>query len=1219
MYSVVEYFDKWIMCLKGIKMIDQFELQKDSSLINSYLIKHNTHPIDEYVEFAWNPALFFAKIILASQNNTTLNENSIQTEIAKYNQVKGTNVSLDFLLNRFWLRKVLGQIKISASVLRLFLVDEIVEIPEEINDDELIENFRFMCFLIKKYKYEDSRTCEIPADVFGSIYAEFRNFYPKMPKLDTLLQDYLITKENEKYVFVLWRLEQNFKKSFLSAYILYSLFQNSDPSQDAKILKEWLVATRFIFCPEAFESLSEWYKERYVKTALELLRNELDLEDGHENEKFWLNEDLCNYSNYSAEDVLLRKGLSNYTIKSKEPFVRWLKVFSNREGGVELLDFSIREDCVKLLQSLLIYTIRNPNAIDVLDLFENKSYLLYQAVFYLIRSNPAYLLVFIDDKRYGLIFFCSFLVLCEDSFNKGCADEHIPFKLINKYAVLFCEKNLICKENYHDASLLLMFLIKGMYNSRWPALHRNVYEKICSLSLFKNPTQAFVTDALDCYENNAKDIWKQRVQQIKICEFKYLFFFYTKARTFDNNQCFDLIRVLYEDSVLRNEKFNYWSEWNEIGLLEWDLFFNQLCDIGLLRDFCLSIFSYLSFDEKESGYDKKYSSPKKLRLHLKILCSVYSEWRKYESNEKVEILEECIVTILRNCFVNKIEEKKIAVFNQLYESRWGADFSTELFPQVIEVLKSFSEPNRKSVLLAMSKGDDLRLMIKAYNLIDDEEDRSFLKGLMDFSIDVEKSISFFDEYISFLQDLYKSHINNEFADKLFEKLEKLIENRAKGQIIAPFVLNAQILKLYSLFWHDDEMGLLEYKCPYVDSEGLYRDSLINLENERCFLLILMYMKKGKNDDALKIVKRIRCQDSDYFALKYKSFALYVSVFYTENGYNYAELLKECDSLIEVTNNKMGLNEKISYDGLQYLYYAKVSILEKIGDLEKLYKFYNSVEDDYRAELEFSKTVVTCLRNQGRNETAFKVCNAIRPSEKEKMEYEKLKKSIPAENEISRLASSYKDILCLSKEDRFKVLPDVVCKHRENVGSFILHSVCFCLNRILDKIHTLKQLPEDNKTDLIQITLESYLRTLNYEIDKDQPRQGLSSSKKQAGELDLVLDFDTYSVVLEAVRCDSFSQNVRDHILKTNHYDSSKRIIVNLMYYEGDNSDFLKHWEIIAQKSSNNSDVVYPQNFKCLSSKDISNEFGNASIKVLKNTHENELEFYHMFVNLSYAD
>lgn len=621
-------------------MIDDYILQRDCNLINSYLNKNESLPKEKYIDFSWNPALFFAKIILASHNHTALTETTIQAEIAEYNQAKGTNVSLNYLLNRFWLRKVLGQIKISEAILRLFLDDKIVEMPEEINDDELTENFLFMDFLVKKYKYEDSRICEISSEVFDSIYAEFKNFYPKMPELDTLLREHSITKEEDKYVFVLWKLELKDDKVFLSSYILYSLFQNGDSSQDAKSLREWLIATKFIFCPDAFEHLSEWHKERYIKTALELLKNECDLENGHENEKFLLNEDLCNYSNYSAKDIILRNGLSDYTIESKEPFVRWLKFFSNRERGVDLLDFSIRKDCVKLLQSLLIYAIRNPRSIDVLDLFENKSYLLYQTIFYLTRFNPTHLLDFADDKRYGLFFFCSFLMLCEDSFNKRFADEHIPFKLVDKYTILFCEKNLVCKENYHDASLLLMFLIEGMYNSKWSALYRNVYEKVCSLPLFKNPTKVFVAVALDCCEKNAKDIWTQRIRRIKICKFAYLFFFYARTELFENNQCFDLIRTLYEESVLRNEMFNYWSEWNVIEPLEWGLFFNQLCELGQLRDFCLSIFDYLSFNENESDFEKKYSGPKKLRLHLKILCSVYSEWSKYESCEKVEILED---------------------------------------------------------------------------------------------------------------------------------------------------------------------------------------------------------------------------------------------------------------------------------------------------------------------------------------------------------------------------------------------------------------------------------------------------------------------------------------------------------------------------------------------------------------------------------------------------
>lgn len=1200
-------------------MIDTYHLQQDENVINSYLKKINTHSSESYVELAWDSALFFSKIILDSQNYTFLSESTVQAEIAGYNRTNGTDVSLDYLLDRFWLRKIFGQIKISGAILRLFLSGEIVEIPKDYNDGVLLKNFCFLEYLVKKYKYEDSRICEISTQKFESIYAEFKAFYSQMPDLDTLLQDYQITKKGDKYVYRLWLIENKVNQKALSTHILYSLLKDNDPSNDAECLKKWLVATKFIDYLEELECFSDYSKERYLKAAKELLKIESDLDDGHENEKFLLNEDLRFCSFDSAKDIILKKGLSNYTIKSKDPFVRWMKIFSNRENGVDLLDYYVREECVKLLQSLLIYSIKNPGTINLLDLFENKSYLLYQTLFYLARYNPAHLLLFIDNMRYGLIFFCSFLLLCEDSFVKRNTTENVPFSLVGKYVDLFCEKKLINNANYRDASLLLMFLIERMYNSECKALYCNIYEKICVYSFFENPKKFFLANALDCYTHEAENIWICRIPQIKICNFKYLFFFYIKAEIPQRNQYFELIKSLYEESVLKNEKFSYWREWNEIDSLEWNVFFCQLFELGELKDFCLNIFNYISFDKNEIDFDKKYSGPKKLRLHLKLLCSVYSEWRKYEGNEKNKLLEECIVKILQKCFVNRIEEKKIAIFDLLYESHWGVGFKTELFPQVIDVLMSFSESNRKSVLLAMSKGDDLKLMIKAYNLIDNENDQNLLKELMDFSIDVERSISFFDDYIFFLRDLYNSHINNELADRLYERLDKNIEQRANGQIVASFVLNAQILKLYSMFWHGDENGLSDYKCPYKDVGGRFKDGLNNLENERCFLLTLMYIKNGKNEDAQRIVKRIRCQDSDFFALKYKSFALYLSIFDSKNNSNSAELLKQCDALIELSKNKMWAKEKISYDGLQYLYYAKVRLLEKIGDCDKLYRFYNSVEDDYRAVFEFAKPVVTCLFNQGRNVEAIKVCNTIRPSEKENQEYETLKESIPAEDEISRLTSSYKDILCLSKKDRFKVLPDVVCKHRKDAGSFVICAICFCLDKILGKIQSLKLLSEDNKTDLIQIMLESYLKMLNYEFDKDQTHQGLSASKKQAGELDLVLNFDTYSVVVEAVRCCSLDKNVKEHISKMFNYDASKSFFVNLMYYEGDNLKFSDHWQSIVLLTSNNKDVVYPSNYSCLSSEDISDEFNNASIKVLKNTHENGLVFYHIFVNLNYAD
>lgn len=106
------------------------------------MIKHESHPKEEYVELAWDSALFFARIILASENKVGLNADLVSVDIDEYNGMHQTRVSLEYLLNRFWLRKIFGQIKISGAILRLFSGND-VEIPKDIEDDDLLMNFRF--------------------------------------------------------------------------------------------------------------------------------------------------------------------------------------------------------------------------------------------------------------------------------------------------------------------------------------------------------------------------------------------------------------------------------------------------------------------------------------------------------------------------------------------------------------------------------------------------------------------------------------------------------------------------------------------------------------------------------------------------------------------------------------------------------------------------------------------------------------------------------------------------------------------------------------------------------------------------------------------------------------------------------------------------------------------------------------------------------------------
>ena len=174
-------------------MLDYYTLQSDERLINAHLIENISMPSGEYKELSWDSASFFAKIILASKNNVTLDEASVQSEIKHYNKNNHTNVSLSYLLGKFWLRSIAGQIKISSAILHLLVNENGFNLPNEIDDKELLENFRFMEFLSTKYRHEDSRTCEIPIQRFNSIHAQFKEFYPKAPALDSLLQDFKIT------------------------------------------------------------------------------------------------------------------------------------------------------------------------------------------------------------------------------------------------------------------------------------------------------------------------------------------------------------------------------------------------------------------------------------------------------------------------------------------------------------------------------------------------------------------------------------------------------------------------------------------------------------------------------------------------------------------------------------------------------------------------------------------------------------------------------------------------------------------------------------------------------------------------------------------------------------------------------------------------------------------------------------------------------------------
>ena len=84
--------------------------------------------------------------------------------------------------------------------------------------------------------------------------------------------------------------------------------------------------------------------------------------------------------------------------------------------------------------------------------------------------------------------------------------------------------------------------------------------------------------------------------------------------------------------------------------------------------------------------------------------------------------------------------------------------------------------------------------------------------------------------------------------------------------------------------------------------------------------------------------------------------------------------------------------------------------------------------------------------------------------------------------------------------------------------------------------------------------------LDYKLE-NQDRSAKSSTGKNAGELDLEIHFNDFSIIIEAVKYSSGTSKRKEHIVKTFKYDPSINYIYNLIYFDT-TEDFTAAWRKI---------------------------------------------------------
>ena len=223
--------------------------------------------------------------------------------------------------------------------------------------------------------------------------------------------------------------------------------------------------------------------------------------------------------------------------------------------------------------------------------------------------------------------------------------------------------------------------------------------------------------------------------------------------------------------------------------------------------------------------------------------------------------------------------------------------------------------------------------------------------------------------------------------------------------------------------------------------------------------------------------------------------------------------------------------------------------------------------------------------------------------------------------VEALNSIQKSLIAI-KSIRAKDIPHTTpidINDKRNLNEFVLHEIVLASKVLIDKIQSLKQITHENRfNDLFLAALRLRFEIWNWSIS-DQPRKGSSSTGKDAGELDFVIEKgNTAFALLEALNLSGKDQTkTEEHVLKSFGYAKNLERYYMIIYFRGTSSTFDRTW------SSYKEDVAacpFPENFTFNTTKkfeDMANKFDDINhLRIAKTIHGTNVEMFHIMIDLS---
>lgn len=1172
---------------------------------------------------------FFCQILLCSKPTLDSLKEAIQKRIEDFNLENNSNLTLDELIDKNWLREIFSEIYIPAAVLKF------AEQEYKLNGCKQNSSLLFIKQLHDIYGYEDERELYISKSDFEAIYNKFKHFNPTFPNIDYLLEEYNIRKEKNGYYFTLWNL--NGKVSdLLPVKLLIYIYRNNEFYENSLI--NWIHLTRYISIKNILNILPENYASTFIDTAITIIKSEKDLQFKDEKTEV-LKIILDSYSFFREKIDLYKLDTKDISIDFSNPIKFWYEVFhSDKFIRLELFASDIREKYTKFLVAFIKdnnpHRFRKTYQVLLSDL-EKTPFIFLEIIVLLRHHAPEKFLLLIDDTPAGVVFLCEYLDCCLSETMRYHKFTSAIDNQIQTVFHTFLKKFL--KQSNTDTKLLAFILLyllkrKDLYkkDSRKDTIEtliselkthcRNYAQRNRSLELITGYTEFYGLYLRD-YDNSLKtlpfdyyftilDFWKD--DKTKCSKFAlHLSDEYISALSVDSQICImDAYQVIMQ--------------------FEWIRLIAQLfeTDKSRFESFCNFYDQFFHYREPKNSkdYDFNTNNATRIRIHLIVLVNAFLS-AQFVNKDLHKQLEKVIYSILKKSFSNDVEKRKLFLFSSSYESK--VSFNNEIFPYISKALLNLEKKHKESIFKMILKEAPYNIWLELYELLG-EKDRKYFDAefeRLDFTKIKDKSFTIPELYSNTVR-VTNLNISKSFTHILFSKLDSIVKERASKGIIADFTINCESLRLFLLYKDNKRNELESYSFPYTNNNFEFKEGIKGLERQKRYYLALLNIADDKILPAYNILLGLHKEVPEN--TEYKAMFLYVSCFkkIEEKDSDFGDLLEQIEQMLK--NND---SSEYFYERLQY---SKLVILDESGVKDKLDYFY-TLPEILRTNVYYVSRVIKEQKERDeenkekQQNKAFDLFYNISEEWKETSEYKKLVKQFNTDEQkaaktdeyishnLRKLQDSYSRIICLSDKERFKVLPDNISIHHNNAGDFILYEVYEALQSILDKIATVTNMQtekEDNITDLVEILLKARLQKLKYDVAV-QGRSGVSETGDSCGEPDMRICFQTYKIILESLRFTGPSYNdLKKHILKIFNYDSSKNYLFDLIYYQENNNKFIKRWNTIREKILA---VDYPPEYPITSNEDLSQEYQNGGIKILKVKHENELVFYHVMVNLCYTD